>query len=371
MAVPQLILSVLVLILSSSLFLLPYSCNAQSLKSCNFDGIYLLGDSISDTGNFIRESVIGAFSPFARLPYGETYFKKATGRCSNGLLIIDFIAISAGLPLLNPIKDTSADFTHGANFAVAGSTALSVEALASAGIPSPVTRSSLDVQVDWMSTHFNSICQTDCANKLRNSLFFVGEIGANDYNYALMAAKTIPELFNMVPNIVEVIINAVKRVISFGATKVIVPGTFPVGCFAATLSTLPIPIPGAFDQNQCLVPLNQFATYYNSYLQNSIEELRKQFPNAIILYGDYYNAYEEIFKYRIGPDATSILKACCGVGGEYNYSPLGMCGLPGVPVCSDPDQHISWDGIHLTQKAYKIMADYLIQDILPKLQCSA
>lgn len=54
------------------------------------DKIYQLGDSISDTGNFIRESPMGAMSPFASLPYGETFFKKATGRCSDGLLMIDF-----------------------------------------------------------------------------------------------------------------------------------------------------------------------------------------------------------------------------------------------------------------------------------------
>ena len=71
-----------------------------------------------------------------------------------------------------------------------------------------------------------------------------------------------------------------------------------------------------------------------------------------------------------GFDAESAQKACCGTGGDYNFSLARMCGAPGVLVCSDPSQVISWDGVHLTQAAYKIMAGYLIHDILPKLQCS-
>jgi hypothetical protein len=78
-------------VLISFLFLvavLPYASNAKSLKSCGFDAIYQLGDSISDTGNFIQEK---PSSVYARFPYGETFFNKPTGRCSNGRLMIDFI----------------------------------------------------------------------------------------------------------------------------------------------------------------------------------------------------------------------------------------------------------------------------------------
>ena len=67
---------------------LPYESNAKSLKSCGFDAIYQLGDSISDTGNFIQEKPSAVY---ARFPYGETFFNKPTGRCSNGRLMIDFI----------------------------------------------------------------------------------------------------------------------------------------------------------------------------------------------------------------------------------------------------------------------------------------
>lgn len=61
-----------------------------SLKSCKIDKIYQLGDSFSDTGNLMIEMPL---TPAARLPYGETFFKKPTGRFSNGLLMIDFIGM--------------------------------------------------------------------------------------------------------------------------------------------------------------------------------------------------------------------------------------------------------------------------------------
>ena len=78
----------LLIALSAFSLLLPQCIHAHPLKVCMFDAIYQLGDSISDTGNLIRENPV---FPCSRLPYGETFFKKATGRCSNGLLMIDYI----------------------------------------------------------------------------------------------------------------------------------------------------------------------------------------------------------------------------------------------------------------------------------------
>lgn len=43
-----------------------------------------------------------------------------------------------------------------------------------------------------------------------NALFLVGEIGANDYNYALLQGKTIQEVKEMVPEVVQTVKNAVE-----------------------------------------------------------------------------------------------------------------------------------------------------------------
>ncbi|GFZ07069.1 hypothetical protein Acr_19g0000060 [Actinidia rufa] len=85
-------------------------------------------------------------------------------------------AMEAGLPFLNPYKNTDAYFRHGANFVVAGSTALPVETI----------------------------------EKLKNALFMVREIGGNDNNYALFQGKTIQEVESIVPEVVRAIKEAAR-----------------------------------------------------------------------------------------------------------------------------------------------------------------
>ncbi|XP_022952109.1 acetylajmalan esterase-like [Cucurbita moschata] len=339
--------------------------------TCMFDAIYQLGDSISDTGNLIRENPA---TPFSRFPYGESFFNNPTGRCSNGLLIIDQFAIAAGLPLINPYLDKDAPMTHGVNFAVAGSTPLPSEVLAQKRISSRVTNSSLSKQLDWMSTHFNITClfkENDCTKKLKNALFFVGEIGGNDYNYALFQGKTIEEVRNMVPEVVQIIKEAVERVINYGAFQVIVPGNFPIGCLPIFLAGFQTDDATAYDELHCLKDLNNLAIYHNTHLNDAIKSFRKENPNVNIVYGDYYNALLWVLREAssLGFDETSLHKPCCGMDGDYEFNLMQMCGAPGVPVCGNPGERISWDGFHLTQNAYRLVTYWLILNILPRLYC--
>ncbi|KAF8401452.1 hypothetical protein HHK36_012391 [Tetracentron sinense] len=354
-------------------FLLPLP-SAALFQSCTFDAIYQLGDSISDTGNLIRDSPAGAASTFARLPYGQTYFDKATGRCSNGLLMVDYLAMDADLPLLNPYLKKDADFSHGVNFAVAGSTALDTSFLAHKNIQSPVTNSSLNVQLDWFNTFVNSVCnsKTECEQRFEMGLFLVGEIGGNDYNYAFFQGKTIEEVQRtIVPHVVQTIKDAVRKVIDFGAQRIVVPGNFPIGCMPIYLTGFQTNDTTAYDEFKCLKGLNEFAMYHNDHLQQALEELRHEHPDVVIVYADYYNAFQWILRHAtyLGFEAGSTQKACCGVGGDYDFSLTRICGVPGVPVCSNPESRVSWDGIHLTQKAYEYMAEWLIRDITPNIHC--
>ncbi|XVF78861.1 hypothetical protein PTKIN_Ptkin14bG0171500 [Pterospermum kingtungense] len=289
--------------------------------------------------------------------------------------MVDYFAKSAGISFLDAYLNENSSHSSGVDFAVAGATALPVEILAKRNnIIAFITNSSLSVQLDWMLTHFNATCQNlkDCFEKNKNALFMVGEFGANDYNYALIEGKNFKEIRAMVPEVVQAIKDAIKIVIGYGATRVVVPGNFPMGCSPMFLTLFQTNDTAAYDEFHCLKDLNSLLIYHNNYLQKAIEELSKQHPHVIIVYGDYYQAYNWLLSNAriLGFDNNSLQKACCGIGGDYNYSLMKMCGASRIPVCSNPAKFVSWDGIHPTQQAYKFMARWLIHDIYPKLQCN-
>ncbi|GJN23325.1 hypothetical protein PR202_gb10964 [Eleusine coracana subsp. coracana] len=114
--------SIIVSMLSLLILLLLNSHVA--LCSC-YKRIYSFGDSIINTGNYVY-LVSNSSSKYKEPPYGMTFFRHATGRMSDGRVLIDFYAQSLQLPLIPPNlpENTSGQFTHGANFAVLGATAL-------------------------------------------------------------------------------------------------------------------------------------------------------------------------------------------------------------------------------------------------------
>ncbi|CAL1407496.1 unnamed protein product [Linum trigynum] len=344
------------------------------LKRCGFDAIYQLGDSFSDTGNLIQQH---PESWFGRLPYGESFLikKRPTGRCSDGLLIVDYLAISAGIPLLDPYLDPNSNMGRGrgVNFAVAGSTALPLDVLSEKGISPLLTNTTLSDQLDWMFTHFNSICysEQDCGEKLKSALFMVGEIGESDYIYGLYQGRKIEEVMEMVPDVVEAVKNAVTRVITYGARRIVVPGNFPFGCLPIYLAKFKTNTTLAYDEFSCLKKLNSLSILHNEHLKQAIQLMKKDNPNVTIIYGDYYKAYQWILNHStsLGFNARSLQKACCGAGGDYGFNSKRMCGAARVPICPDPNRHISWDGLHLTQMAYRRIASKFIADIFPLLHC--
>ncbi|KAK6229286.1 hypothetical protein SCA6_018237 [Theobroma cacao] len=105
--------------------------------------------------------------------------------------------------------------------------------------------------------------KVDCFKKHKTVLFMIGEIGTNDYTYALFEGKTHEEVKALVPHVILAIKEA--RTIDYGAIQLIVPGNLPIGC-------LPI----------FLTDLNILSMYHNHHLQQAIEELQKENPNVSI-----------------------------------------------------------------------------------------
>ena len=101
---------------------------------------------------------------------------------------------------------------------------------------------------------------------------------------------------------------------------------------------------------------------HNALLQQGIRELRRSYPSATIYYAGYFYAYVRMLRYdsKAGFDEGARTEACCGASdGAYNFDMDRMCGAPGTSVCARPDEHIRWDGVHLTQRGNSVMSDLL------------
>ncbi|CAN0880681.1 GDSL esterase/lipase At1g28670 [Linum grandiflorum] len=149
----------------AQIFLILFSLatiSSSSLSSAAvgcFSSIFSFGDSITDTGNHCYlQSKSGKLKNNCFLPYGETFFHRATGRSCDGRLIIDFIAEHLGLPLVRPyFGGSSKEFGGGVNFAVGTATALETSFLGT----SDGTNVSLRVQVDLFKQLLPSLCRDD------------------------------------------------------------------------------------------------------------------------------------------------------------------------------------------------------------------
>ncbi|KAK9726722.1 hypothetical protein RND81_05G233000 [Saponaria officinalis] len=330
-----------------------HAINLVEGQNPSFDAIYQFGDSLSDTGNDII-----LHGGCDKSPYGDTYFKRATGRCSDGLLMVDYFAQAFNVPLLNPYLDQSADFSRGANFAVAGAPAMATSNI------------SLSSQIDWFKSLLSKSCsnQADCKQKLGNSLFIVGEIGGNDYNGPAFGGTNPGSLRSLVPQVIQAIISGVKQLIDLGASRIVVPGNFPAGCLTIYLVKYETSDKNAYDEFGCLKDWNDLASYHNGALQEALKTLEQQHSDVKIAFVDYFPAFQNIYlnAASLGFDKDGIHKACCGAGdNEYNWDQNKYCANPGVGSCPDPNVRMVWDGVHLTQHAYQIIADQVMKQFVP------
>ncbi|KAF7035785.1 hypothetical protein CFC21_046584 [Triticum aestivum] len=342
------------------LFLLSVSRCGTSWQS--YDAIYNLGDSISDTGNLCTGGC-PSWLTMGQPPYGSSYFGRPTGRCSDGRVVVDFLAQFFGLPLLPPSKSKTngTDLGKGANMAIIGATAMNLDFFLSHGLGSSIWNNGpLDTQIQWFQQLMPSICggAGDCRSHLSKSLFILGEFGGNDYNAPIFGGKSLDEVYTYVPHIINKITSGVETLIGLGAVDVVVPGVLPIGCFPLYLTLYGSSNQSDYDGDGCLQRFNDLSRYHNRLLRQGICRLRSKYASVRLMYGDFYTQVAEMVRSPRSFGLEYGLNVCCGASGQgsYNYNNKARCGMSGSSACKDPENYLNWDGIHLTEAAYRSIA---------------
>nr|GMD10846.1 GDSL esterase/lipase At1g28590-like [Ipomoea batatas] len=293
--------------------------SSQFVDGC-YTSIFGFGDSITDTGNYISLISKGLL-PFDEIPncsvppYGETFFHHPTGRCSDGKLIIDFIAEHYGLPLPPPyMGGENANREGGVNFAVIGATALSDDVLEAKWSYSR-DNISMMAQIDMFKTYLPSICKTSsCHEILNKSLIVFGSFGSNDYASTILMKK-VEDAYRLQPLVINAVGSAIEELIKLGVVNLMVPGMLPTGCLGDCLAV-------------------------------------------------YYGSNDEDYDPITGFNKETRLISCCGSGGPYNSDVDDTkCGYPFSHACDDPSSYIEWDGAHLTQAANEWIAKGLLSGL--------
>ncbi|KAJ1704631.1 hypothetical protein LUZ63_004410 [Rhynchospora breviuscula] len=316
-----------------------------------FTKIYAFGDSFTDTGNTHSTTGPYSFGYVSSPPYGTTFFHRSTNRYSDGRLVIDFLANTLSLPFLPPYLSRNSDFSHGANFAVAGSTAIEYEFYAKHNISIDIVPVSIMTELGWFDKFFK---EKGGAPDMEKTLFWVGEIGANDYAYSVMSSTLLPDQMRGLA--VNNVNNFLEGLLKRGAKYIIVQGLPLTGCLPLSLSLTPS---SDRDALNCSLKVNKQSSAHNSLLLTRIQALRKAYPHSVISYADYSAAHRVVMQNPKRYGFTEPYKTCCGSGGgELNFDLFATCGSPAVSkACPDPARYVNWDGVHLTEGMYRIVSD--------------
>ncbi|GMN58538.1 hypothetical protein TIFTF001_027644 [Ficus carica] len=346
-----------ILILSSS--------TATAISKTNpppFKKIYAFGDSFTDTGNTRSVSGPSGFGHVSNPPYGITFFHRPTNRYSDGRLVIDFVANSLALPFLPPYKSVTGNSPHGVNFAVAGSTAIEHDFFVKNNLSLDITPQSIQTQLLWLNKYLESNlgCKSTPDSRCKaaefdDSLFWVGEIGVNDYAYTVGSNVPQDTIRGLAMRSYTGFLTALLKK---GAKYVVIQGHPMTGCLPLTMTLAP---EDDRDDLGCVKSINNQSYIHNVAILNAIKNLKRQFPQAVITYLDYWNAYHTVMKSPGQFGITERFKACCGLGDPYNFDVFATCGTPSASACINPSQYINWDGVHLTEGMYEAVSDMFLK----------
>jgi phospholipase/lecithinase/hemolysin len=281
-----------------------------------YSDLYVFGDSLSDQGNFyaLTQNNGPLLIPPAEYSDGTTH-----GRFTNGKNYIDYLSGMLGLA-------SEPSLLGGNNYAYGGSRTDSNPYLDTYGHFSSL----LDQYTTFAAAHPSAADP--------NALYIVWA-GANDLqdiiqsSPSLTSAQITADLMNTANNVTSVVSDLALK----GAHDILVPNLPDLG-------VVPLMMAGA-GPNRAVSQLTQ---YYNSILSADLGTVSGinliRFDTFGFLDNLYYN----------GPFAN------------VDDPAYDLFVLPGGQTVPDPQDYLSWDGLHPTTGAHELLAEQVYSAIVPE-----
>ncbi|KAK9683458.1 hypothetical protein RND81_10G142400 [Saponaria officinalis] len=322
--------------------------------------IYVFGDSTVDPGNndYMKKTLFRA----DHAPYGENFPNRvATGRFSDGLIATDYISKYLGLKDLLPAYAdptvTDQDLLTGVSFASAGSGADDLTIKISRAID-------LTTQVNNFQQVLARMERSVGVNKtgwtVENAVFLIS-VGSNDmlFNYYDLPIRRLKYTTSGYSDfIISKIQPIIQSLYSQGARRFVVVGLPPLGCLP-----IQVTVGSIFHRRKCVDKQNAAAQVYNGKLQNFLNQLPSQCPDAKFAYGDIYSPLIDMINNPSKYGFEETLEGCCGTG---DLEAGSLCNDK-ARTCPNPSNHVFWDSIHPTQAAFHVIADALDTNALRTL----
>ncbi|CAA6665912.1 unnamed protein product [Spirodela intermedia] len=273
---------------------------------CDFLAIFNFGDSNSNTGGF-----------------WATFFGRPSGRASDGRLVIDFLTQALGIPFLSPyLQSIGSNYTDGANFATLVSTVMLSN---TSQFVTGISPFSLAIQLSQMKQFKVRVLELAYKEDIFGRSLYTLDIDQNDFTSNLAAVGS-DGFKQYLPQVVDQIAWTIRDL----------PGVEPGA--RRVLPCVPLE-PGIFDLDEhgCVVSYNDAVEQYNILLKEALRRTQSSLAGATVVYADTHAVKLELFRHP-ADHGTAVT----------------------ATACADPQNYVSWDGIHATEAANKLVATAIL-----------
>lgn len=304
--------------------------------------LFVMGDSYVDTGN--HNPLDPSLATPWRIPYGNNWPQKPSGRYSDGRVFTDFYASFLGVRkpvpyrVFNNTMHNTGKHKHGhsrhirgVNFAFGGS-----GVFPTFGPQYPNISSQISQLQDLISRGLVS-------KKLIKASTVLLVIAGNDYTVYKQLHPNYEGITEFIPAVVEEMAALLEALHKVGFKRIATTNLAPVGC-----------LPGITLINNyttCNPIINQWSTLHNSLLASNMSSLQSKHPSTQFRTLDLHSAFQTAIT-----DAELPLRPCCDGVGEASCGDVDKNGVPLYTLCPFSNGTLFWDDLHPTNAGWKAIS---------------